>query len=141
MLGFNRSDNGMVPYEGRESLFDRLFDEPFFPALMQNVLRTDIREDEQAYTVAVDIPGVDKKDIALDYTDEGTLTVSVTRAGEKEEQQKGFLRRERSVGRSSRAYYLPGVRREGIAAKYESGVLTVTLPKGGEQKSASIQVQ
>lgn len=139
MLGFNRS--GMVPYGGRGSLFDGFFSGPFFPAFISNELKTDIKEDAQAYTVAVDIPGVDKKDIALDYTEDGMLTVSVTRTEEKEEQQKGFLRRERSVGRSSRAYYLPGVQRKGIAAKYEGGVLTVTLPKGGEQKSASIRVQ
>lgn len=140
MLGFNR--NGMVPYEGKGSLFDNFFSEPFFAGFPgMAAMKTDIKEDDNAYSLAVEIPGVEKGDIALDYNDEGTLTVAVTHKQEKEERQKGYLCRERGYGRSSRSYYLPGVQRDAISARYENGVLSVTLPKGGEQKRPGIEIQ
>lgn len=139
MFGFN--DSGLVPYGHRGSLWNGFFDEPFFSTLMSGEMKADVKESDTAYTVAVDIPGVDKKDIAVDYTDSGTLTVAYARSEEKKENKDGWLRHERSVGRCSRAFYLPGVQREGIAAQYENGVLTVTLPKGGQESRPNIQIQ
>lgn len=136
MLGFN-NHRGMVPYEGKGSLFDSFFGEPFFSTVMSGEMKTDIQETDAEYAVSVDIPGVQKQDIAINYADSGTLTVSVNRSEENKVEKDGYLRHERRVGQSSRAFYLPGVKREGISAKYADGVLNIVLPKSGEPNSGT----
>lgn len=141
MFGFN--NRGMVPYEGNGSLFDSFFGEPFFSTVMSGSMKTDIQETEKGYKVAVDIPGAEKKDISINYADGGTLTVSVSRSEENKVEKDGYLRHERRAGQSSRAFYLPGVDRKEISAKYEDGVLSILLPKSGEENgnTTGIEIQ
>ncbi len=142
MFGFNNG-RGMVPYEGSGgSLFDNFFGEPFFSTMASGAMKTDIKETDKAYEMTVDIPGADKKDIAISYSDGGSLTVSVKRDEENKVEKKGYLRHERRVGQSSRAFYLPDVDRKGIKAKYENGVLSVTLPKAdGQSPDTGIEIE
>ncbi|KRL05947.1 Hsp20/alpha crystallin family protein [Liquorilactobacillus oeni] len=93
-------------------------------------LKTDVKETDKNYTVKVDVPGVNKKDITLEYTD-GTLLISAKRDSFKDESDKegNIITSERSYGRFSRQYNLPSVDKENIKAKYTDGVLEVDLPK------------
>ena len=119
----------------RRNDFD-FFDEAmhdFFPAFYggrhtQKYMRTDIKETEDSYVMEVEMPGVDKKDIHIDLKD-GYLNISVNKS-EKEEGGKkdNYIHRERSYS-CQRSYYVGDVRKEDIKAKYENGMLNVTIPK------------
>ncbi|WP_432739535.1 Hsp20/alpha crystallin family protein [Ligilactobacillus agilis] len=105
-------------------------------------MKTDISESDTAYTVAVDLPGVDKKDIDIDFKD-NALTISAKRDSFSDESDaKGnLLSSERSYGRFTRQYQFPNVDKDKISAKYEAGVLTVTLPKTAEKISNSHKIE
>lgn len=105
-------------------------------------MKTDISESDTAYTVAVDLPGVDKKDIDIDFKD-NALTISAKRDSFSDESDaKGnLLSSERSYGRFTRQYQFPNVDKDKISAKYEAGVLTVTLPKTAEEISNSRKIE
>ncbi len=105
-------------------------------------MKTDISESDTAYTVAVDLPGVDKKDIDIDFKDQA-LTISAKRDSFSDESDaKGnLLSSERSYGRFTRQYQFPNVDKDKISAKYEAGVLTVTLPKTAEEISNSRKIE
>lgn len=105
-------------------------------------MKTDISESDTAYTVAVDLPGVDKKDIDIDFKD-NALTISAKRDSFSDESDaKGnLLSSERSYGRFPRQYQFPNVDKDKISAKYEAGVLTVTLPKTAEEISNSHKIE
>ncbi|WP_346703169.1 Hsp20/alpha crystallin family protein [Ligilactobacillus agilis] len=105
-------------------------------------MKTDISESDTAYTVAVDLPGVDKKDIDIDFKD-NALTISAKRDSFSDESDaKGnLLSSERSYGRFTRQYQFPNVDKDKVSAKYEAGVLTVTLPKTAEEISNSHKIE
>ena len=107
-------------------------------------LKTDITENDKDYEVKVDVPGIDKKDIHLDYQD-GILSINVNKetASEKKDEDGKVIASERSTGMMSRSYQLPGVDRENVSAKLDDGVLSITLPKMSENDSSSngIEIQ
>lgn len=80
-------------------------------------------------------PGFDKDEIQVDLKD-GTLTVSASKGLDKDEQDKDgrYIRRERYYGSSSRSFYVGDLRPEEIKCKYESGVLSITVPKKAQQE-------
>ena len=91
-------------------------------------MKTDISETDKEYTLEVDLPGYDKKDIKLDF-ENGYLTVSASHAeSAKEGDKKSYIRKERSVS-ASRSYYIGEVDENTITAKFEGGVLTIVVPK------------
>ena len=101
----------------------------------------DILETENELVLKADIPGVELKDIDIQF-ENGTLTVKGERKFEKEENNKGFHRLERSYGSFVRYFTLPEtVAAEQVRADYSGGVLTVTLPKKEIAKPRSIKVQ
>ena len=107
-------------------------------------LRSDVQETDEEYTVAIDVPGVDKKDISIDFKD-NTLTVSAKRKSfsDRSDKEGNMIASERSSGRFTRQYNFPDVDHEKIGAKYEDGVLTITLPKTteGQSKTHKIEIE
>ncbi|SEM35497.1 heat shock protein Hsp20 [Ligilactobacillus sp. WC1T17] len=105
-------------------------------------LKSDIKETDTDYTVAIDVPGIDKKDITIDFKD-GVLTVNAKRDSfsDKSDSQGNILSSERSYGRFSRQYSFPNVDKDKISAKSENGVLTITLPKTEEEISNTSHIQ
>ena len=79
--------------------------------------------------------GENKDEIQVDLKD-GTLTVSASKGLDKDEQDKDgrYIRRERYYGSSSRSFYVGDLRPEEIKCKYESGVLSITVPKKAQQE-------
>ena len=107
------------------NLFDNLFSDAFGGS---KLLKTDIVESEDNYTLMIDLPGVQKKDISLDYNDE-YLTVSVKHEENSDDSEVRYIRKERSNYSYSRSYYLSDSDKENIKAKLDNGVLTVTIGK------------
>jgi HSP20 family protein len=89
-----------------------------------------VKETKDNYITRVDIPGVDKNDIKLNYHD-NVLSINVVKKDVADHADKdgNVLMSERSYGAMSRSYQLPNVDVNGIKAEYTNGVLTVTLPK------------
>lgn len=108
---------------------DGLFRPLFFDEKL-DFMRTDIKENENDYELDIELPGYDKSEIAIDYEDE-YLTVRAEKV-EKEEKAK-YLRKERSVN-SQRSFYVGDIDIDDIKAKYENGVLHVTVPKNTPKK-------
>lgn len=96
----------------------------------RNILQSDVAEDDKEYTVKVDVPGMNRDDIHLAYSD-GILTISGHRSTFKNDsdKKKNLVRQERSEGSVSRSFSLPNVDKKNISAKLDNGVLTITLPK------------
>lgn len=96
----------------------------------RNILQSDVAEDDKEYTVKVDVPGMNRDDIHLAYSD-GILTISGHRSTFKDDsdKKKNLVRQERSEGSVSRSFSLPNVDKKNISAKLDNGVLTITLPK------------
>lgn len=92
--------------------------------------RVDIHEDEAAYRICAELPGLDETDIQVTF-EENTLTIAGERKQETErEDAKGVRHRESFRGRFRRSFRLPeGVDAEALKAGYSNGVLEVTVPK------------
>ena len=89
----------------------------------------DIKEEENKLVVTTDLPGINKEDIEINLK-ENMLEISGKSGKEKETEEEGYIRRERSYTHFYRAVSLPtSVKEEGSTAKIENGVLTITLPK------------
>jgi HSP20 family molecular chaperone IbpA len=91
-------------------------------------MKTDIKEEGSNYVLEIDLPGVEKKDVDLSLEDE-YLTIKVNVSGEKKEEGKKYLHKERFVGTASRSYYVGNVDLKSISASLSNGVLSVTFPK------------
>lgn len=135
----------MLPVIYGENMFDNFFDNGFFGAHNplfgkngRNLMKTDIHEtdDAKGYRLAIDLPGFKKEEISLDLKD-GYLTISAEKGLDKDEEDKKgrVLRQERYAGSCARSFYVGDVKAEDIKAKYESGVLTVLVPKEDLRKS------
>ncbi len=103
----------------------------------------DVTESNSAIEVAVELPGMDEKDIEISVDDD-MLIIRGEKRAEKEEKKKGYYLAERSYGSFHRTVPLPsGVDRDKIEANFKKGVLTVTLPKTDEarQRMRKIEVK
>ena len=115
-----------------EDFFDD-FDRPLRgknPAV-SNIMKTDVVENENGYEISIDLPGYKKEDVSAELKD-GYMTISAESKKENEEKDKNgrFIRRERFVGSCSRTFYVgDAVTEEDIKAKFEDGVLKVSVPK------------
>ena len=97
--------------------------------------RVDVSEDDQAYEITAEMPGVEEKDVEVTVKDD-RLTLRGEKKSEKEEKKKDYHMTERSYGSFERSFRLPGnVDAENIKAEFAKGVLTLTLPKTAEAKA------
>jgi HSP20 family protein len=134
----------------RYNPFDDLFNEftkgfwvkPLaMPAGTELSIKVDVKEDDKAYTVRADIPGVKKEDIQVDV--EGNMVSLHAEAKQEKEEKKGekVIYSERSYGMVSRSFSLPAeVDSKGAKAEYKDGVLSLTLPKKGNGGGKRIAV-
>ena len=99
-------------------------------------MKTDIREKEDGYEVAVDLPGFKKEGIQIQLND-GYLTITAAKSLDKEEKDKEgrFLRQERYSGTCTRSFYVgPQITEDDIKAKFEDGTLRLEIPKKDPKK-------
>lgn len=103
--------------------------------------RTDMVETEDGYTLQLDVPGMTKEDININLQN-NTLTVSGERTLERTNEGEERVRIERSYGTFHRTFALPSsVNAENIEAKYDDGVLTITVPKTEKASRRRIEIQ
>lgn len=134
------------PFHGAfDRVFDNFFNDSDFVADAEAGRRTwlpavDIFEEDGAFVVTADLPGLKKDDIDVSIED-NVLTVSGERNFEKSEGEGTFRRVERSYGTFRRSFTLPrGVDAAKVQASFEDGVLTLSLPKTEVAKSRKITV-
>ena len=109
---------------------------PLFGHHEKNLMKTDVKETENAYEIDIDLPGFKKDEIQIELKD-GYLTVSAEKGLDKDEEDKKgkYIRKERYAGALSRTFYLgEEIREEEIKAKFENGILSVSIPKEEEKK-------
>jgi HSP20 family protein len=100
----------------------------------------DLVEDDDAFVLRADLPGLGEEDVNLELED-NVLTISGERKSEHEERREGFHRVERAYGSFSRQLTLPeGVDAEGIEAHFGKGVLEVRVPKPEERKPRKLNI-
>ncbi|MDD3821692.1 MAG: Hsp20/alpha crystallin family protein [Bacilli bacterium] len=106
-------------------LFDDFFDIPLVTT--NNIMKTDIYEEDNNYVVEMDIPGFKKEDVTVDY-DKGYLTIRAKKETEVKE-DKNYIKRERFYGEYKRSFYIGELDESSIKANFENGILKVAFPK------------
>lgn len=102
----------------------------------------DVTEDDKAFKVTAELPGLEQKDISVAVTG-NTLTIKGEKSYEKDEKNKDHHVSERAYGSFQRSFAVPdGVDRDKIGADLAKGVLTITMPKTAQaQKQQKIEVK
>ncbi len=130
----------LVPSIFGENLFDDFMDFPFdddfwgrknplYGKNAKRMMKTDIRETEGSYELDVDLPGFKKDEIKASL-ENGYLTISAAKGLDKDEKDGKYIRQERYAGAMSRSFYVGDeVTQEDIKAKYEDGILKLSIPK------------
>ncbi len=128
----------LMPSVFGESLFDDFFDDFYCPSRKSsgytssvNVMRTDVKEKDDSYELNIDMPGYKKEDVKAELKN-GYLTISATTKSDKDEKDDDgkYIRRERFYGSCSRSFYVgEDVKQEDIKAKFEDGILKISVPK------------
>lgn len=108
--------------------------------------RVDITEDEKNLFVYVELPGVRKEDVKVTINDENVLIIKGEKKKEEKTKEPGdentFIRVERNYGSFTRSFMLPeNINRDSINAKYEHGVLFISLSKIEPKKPKEVEVQ
>ena len=147
----------MLPMIFGENLFDDLFNDAFERSMWNTdkalygkrasqLMKTDVHETEEGYELNVDLPGFSKDEINVELKN-GYLTISAAKGLDKDaEDKKGkYIRQERYAGACSRSFYVGwDVEPDEISAKFESGILQISVPKETrkpEVKSTSVSIQ
>ena len=148
----------MLPSIFGENLFDEFFANPFglvntapaeealYGKHARNLMKTDVRELDNSYELDIDLPGFKKDEITVDLKN-GYLTIGASKGLDKDQKDENgkYIRRERYAGVCSRSFYVgTAVRPENIGAKYEDGILKLSVPKAVKRElpeSTSIAIQ
>lgn len=120
---------------------DSFFDRPFFNRELQ-VPAVNIKENKKNFQIEVAAPGFEKEDFKL-YVANNIMTITAEHEKEKQDDKDGYIRKEFSSEAFSRSFTLPdNVSEEKIKAKYEKGMLHLTLEKSyttdSQRKSISV---
>lgn len=128
----------LMPSIFGENLFDNWMDFSFpnvdkalYGKNSQNIMKTDVKETDQGYELDIDLPGFKKEEVNAQL-DNGYLTIKASKGLDKDEKDKEgkYIRRERYAGAMSRSFYVgETVDRDDIHAKFEDGILKLSIPK------------
>ena len=133
----------MMPSIFGENLFDEFFDDdfpmipmrsirnPLYGKNAKNLMKTDVRETDNTYELDIDLPGFKKDEVQLDLKD-GYLTISAAKGLDKDQEDKKgkYIRQERYAGACSRSFFVgEEIEPRDVSAKFEDGILKITLPK------------
>ena len=132
-------ENLMDVFDDFDRNFFRGFPQPeraLYGKNASRMMKTDVKETDESYELDVELPGFKKEEIKLELNS-GYLTISTEKSLQKDEKnQKGkILRQERFAGTMQRSVYVGGsITEEDIKAKYENGVLSLSIPKKEARK-------
>ena len=144
----------MMPSIFGENLFDDFMNDFTFPNIGKvlygkhepAIMKTDVKEKDNAYEVDVDLPGFKKDEIQMEL-ENGYLIIQAAKGLDKDSKDKDgkYIRRERYAGNVSRSFYVGDkVQKEDIHPKFENGILSFTVPKDQktvEEKSNYIAIE
>lgn len=119
-------------------LFDEMFKDPFFNRMeTKNVMmKTDIKEEDGAYLMEIDLPGFSKDEINAEL-ENGYMTITAHRneSNDRKDENGNYIHRERYTGSCSRTFYVgEGVREEDVKASFKDGILHLSIPKEEPKK-------
>ena len=129
IFGENLFDDDWMDFPFDTSFWGRR--NPLYGKNAKNMMKTDVKETDTSYEVDIDLPGFKKDEITAQLED-GYLTVSASKGLDKDEKDKEgrYIRQERYVGAMSRSFYVGSdVSQDEIKARYEDGILKLTVPK------------
>ncbi len=118
------------------------FGRGFAPMAQRDWLKPtlDVAASDKEYTITVELPGVDERDIQLELLDD-TLKIKGEKKSEKEEKNKNYYRMERSYGSFQRVLSLPeDAEQQGIGAFHKKGILTITIPRKARAATKSQRI-
>ena len=132
----------LMPSIFGENLFDEFdnwmdasfhdVDKALYGKHAKNMMKTDVRETEDSYEVDIDLPGFKKDEVNAQLHD-GYITISAAKGLDKDEKDKKtgkYIRRERYAGSMMRSFYVGDeIKQEDIHAKFENGILQLSIPK------------
>jgi len=128
----------MIPR--RKNEFDLLEDmfriDPFFSEEGSKIMKTDIKEKKDSYSIEIDLPGYEKEDIKV-HLEDGYLNIHAKTSSENEDEDEGkFVRKERYYGECSRSFYVgDDITENDISASFKNGTLKLEIPKKEEKKT------
>ena len=101
----------------------------------RNLMKTDVREVGDSYELDIDLPGFKKDEVNVKLND-GYLTISAAKGLDRDDKDKkgNYIRRERYAGAMQRSFYVGDIKGEDIRAKFENGILSLTVPKADVKK-------
>ena len=136
----------LMPSIFAENLFDDFMDFPFEREFFrgtpscrtssQSLMKTDVKELDGSYELDIDLPGYKKEDVSAKL-ENGYLTISASTNKNNDEKDKDgrYIRRERYTGQCSRSFYVGNqVTQDQIKAKFENGILKLSIPKVEKQQ-------
>ena len=131
----------LMPSIFNDNVFDDFFDFPFYDDKAEkklyghhaaNLMKTDIQEHDDGYTLEMDLPGF-KKDVIKVELNNGYMTISAAKGLDEDEKDKKsgkYIRRERYTGSCQRSFYVgEDVTEEDIKAEFKHGILKLFVPK------------
>lgn len=131
----------LMPSIFNTNLFDDFFDFPFYDDRAEkklyghhaaNLMKTDIQEHDDGYTLEMDLPGFKKDEIKVELNN-GYMTISAAKGLDEDEKDKKsgkYIRRERYTGSCQRSFYVgEDVTEEDIKAEFKHGLLKLFVPK------------
>ena len=137
IFGENLFDDDWMDFPFEHEFFGKK--NPLYGKNAKNMMKTDIRETENSYEVDIDLPGFKKDEINASLNN-GYLTISAAKGLDKDEKDKEgkYIRQERYAGAMSRSFYVgESVKQEDVKAKYENGILKLSVPKKAPEAVAS----
>ena len=150
LIPFNRRRNSLLGPSGAfNNMLDDFFTEgsPFgqliswMPGrnLMRDTFKVDVRETDKEYVIEAEMPGIAKDEIELNL-DDSRLTISVNRQEDINEENDGYIHRERRCCSMSRSIHLADCKPDAVKAKLDNGVLVISVDKA-ERKSGSQRIE
>ena len=132
----------LMPSIFNDNVFDDFFDFPFYDVTKAekklyghhaaNLMKTDIQEHDDGYTLEMDLPGFKKEEIQIELNN-GYMTISAAKGLDEDEKDKKsgkYIRRERYTGSCQRSFYVgEDVTEEDIKAEFKHGILKLFIPK------------
>ena len=125
-----KSNGNLIPFGMDDFFSDDFFNNQWLEKKLKHTLpAVNIKENKNEFKIEFASPGFSKKDFKIDL-DEDVLTISAEKEKEKNEESDNFTRKEFSYNSFSRSFTLPKtVNAEKIDAKYNDGILKLSIPK------------
>lgn len=124
--------NDLTLFGNDFDLFDPFFGNDLFyegrGKKHQELLKTDVIENDKNYELVMDVPGLEKKDISIEV-DNGYLTIQAQKTNDEDSKKKHFIRKERTYYSAKRSFYVGDIKEEEIKASMVNGELHIEIPK------------